>query len=127
MRSQSMELSLPRAAQQSAHDGCNPLPVLRFHGELLSSLTGEAVELRFAIVVGNSPTCGDPFSLLKPQQGRVERPLIELKKVFGDLLDAAGDSIAVERPKALKSFQNHQIERSLQNVGFGFAHGALSC
>jgi hypothetical protein len=43
--------------------------------------------------------------------------LIELQHVLADLLDAAGDAVAVQRPHRHQRLQHHQIERALQHIG----------
>src|SRR5262249_53699417 len=80
----------------SDHAG-NPLPVLGLGRQLAASGFGDRVELRPAVVVGRAPGAGDPAPLLQAEEGRVDRPLIELQHVLADLLDPAGDAVAVQR------------------------------
>jgi hypothetical protein len=41
-----------------------------------------------------------------------------LQDLLADLLDPAGDAIAVLRPERIENFQDHQIKRSLEDFRF---------
>ena len=56
----------------------------------------DRVELRLAIVLGDAPARRNPTLMLEPHQRRVHGALVELQQVVADLLDAAGDPVAVE-------------------------------
>src|SRR4029079_4755487 len=57
-------------------------------------------------------------------EGRIERALVDLQDVLGDLLDALGDGPAVQGI-LLQRAQDQQIERAGQQVG-GSRHGVDS-
>src|SRR5215475_13504224 len=58
------------------------------------------MKLGLAVVVGGAPFGGNPAFLLEPNQGSVNRALIEKDGVAADLFNAAGDTVAVQRPIA---------------------------
>jgi hypothetical protein len=55
-------------------------------------------------------------------KGGVKRSFFDLKNVIRDGLDMSGDSIAVQRPAA-ESFQDEEIQRTLQALGQHATHG----
>jgi hypothetical protein len=57
----------------------------------------------------------NPALLLEPQQRGIHRTLIQLEYVFAHLLDAARDPEAVQGAKSLQGFQDHKIERALED------------
>ena len=54
--------------------------------------------------------------MLQPEQQGIERALIHGQKVSADLLDAPRDSPAVLRSQDIQCLQDHQRQRSLQDV-----------
>ena len=56
--------------------------------------------------------------MLQLEQKRIQRALVHGKKVAADLLNAARDAIAVERPEQIKSFEDHQGEVPCRTSGF---------
>ena len=73
--------------------------------EMLGPLHGYGIARRIEQTSGNllsvrdAPLRCDISLLLQFEQGRVERPLLDLKHVIGELLDALPYPIAVHRPK----------------------------
>ena len=63
--------------------------------------------------------------MLQLEQQGIERALIHSQKVAADLLDAAGNAVAVLRAQHIEGFEDHERKRSLQNVGF-FLHGGTN-
>ena len=63
--------------------------------------------------------------MLQLEQQGIERALVDGQKVSADLLNAAGDAVAVLRSQNIEGFEDHQRKRSLQNVGL-FLHGGLN-
>src|ERR1700680_5184476 len=103
-------------AQQTRDDPGHALPAFRLRGELLPARARQRVILGLAIVVRDAPLRADPPALLQPQQRRVQRPLVQLQQVLGNLLNALRDTIAVQRPKRIKRLQHNQIQGSLQDL-----------
>ena len=58
--------------------------------------------------------------MLQLQQQGIKRALVDSQKVSADLLDAAGDAVAVLRSQHIQGLQDHQRKRSLQNVRLFF-------
>src|SRR6202044_1966265 len=65
---------------------------------------------------------GNRAFMLKLEQQGIKRALVDRQKVSADLLDAPGDSPAVLRPQDIEGLEDHQRERSLQDVRL-FLHG----
>ena len=60
--------------------------------------------------------------LLQLQQRGVERPLVDGELVGADLLDPAGDRVAVERPHRVERLEDDEIQRAVQDVGLVRRH-----
>ena len=58
--------------------------------------------------------------MLQLQQQGVKRALVDSQNISADLLDAAGNPVAVLRPQGIQCFQDHQRKRSLQYVRLFF-------
>jgi hypothetical protein len=54
--------------------------------------------------------------MLQFEQQGIKRALVDSQKVCADLLDASCDPVAVLRPKDVQCLEDHQGERSLQDV-----------
>ena len=76
----------------------------------------DRVELRVAVVFRLLPRAFDPPFLLEPHERRIERPLIELQRMVGDLLEPRRQRIRVLRPHRRQRAQNDQIERALEEL-----------
>jgi len=104
--------------EDAADHAGDPLPLFGFERELFRAFFGDRVELCFAIVVGGAPAGGDPALLLQAEQGSVDGALVQFEDVFADLLDTAGDAEAVLRAEGVERFEDHEVEGSLEDVGF---------
>ena len=51
--------------------------------------------------------------MLKLEQQWIERALVDRQKVSADLLNAAGDAVAVLRAQHIQRFEHHKRKRSL--------------
>ena len=94
----------------------HPLPFARFNGELTAARRREPVILGPAAELGHLPLSFEPALMLEPVQGRVERALVDLQHVFGNLLDALRDRPAVQGV-LLQRAQDEQVERAGQQIG----------
>ena len=90
-------------------------------GQLPASGRRQAVVLGAPAELRHRPFGFDPAPMLEAMQGRVERALVDLEHVFGDLLDALGDRPPVLRI-LLERAQDQQVERAGKQVG-GAGHG----
>src|SRR5205823_661528 len=71
---------------EHAVDGARrALPVGDLTLELLETLAGDRVIPRTAIVVAGAPFGADPSAAEHPLQGRIERTLVDVEDVAGDL------------------------------------------
>jgi ATP dependent DNA ligase domain len=112
------------SVKYSPNSGCNAPPFAFLAGEFISSFSSEAVEPRFAIVVGYAPLRGNEASILKPLQRGVKRAMIDDQNVLGLLLDSAGNTLSMlwskqQRPK------DEQVQCTLK-VSRVFAISALT-
>jgi hypothetical protein len=62
----------------------------------------------------------DPAALFEPQQGRIERPLIQVKDVLGDLLDAVRDTVPVEGASASRVLSTIKSSVPCRTSDLGF-------
>src|SRR5215211_4527317 len=82
--------------QNKALDGeRESLPARALFGELLSTERRQTIVLRAAIVFGRAPIGLDPCPPFESMQGRIERALVDLQDIPGDLLDALRDPPSV--------------------------------
>src|SRR5262249_25267715 len=71
--------------------------------------------LGLPVVVGDVPLGLDPAAALEAMQRRVQRALLHLERVVGNLLDAFGNRPAVLRLER-DGFQDQEIERALRQI-----------
>ena len=81
---------------------------------------GELVVLRPPAELGDRPLRFNPALVFEPMEGGIERTLVDLQHVLGDLLDPFGDRPAVQR-LGLQRPQDQQVERAGEQVGYGAA------
>src|SRR5215469_3077113 len=103
--------------EESCDDGSRPLPVAGFGLQLLAAYLCEAVEARAAVVLRGAPVGSDGAFMLQLEQQRIQGALVDGKKIAADLFDAARNAVAMERPKQIKGFEDHQGQGSLRDVG----------
>ena len=60
--------------------------------------------------------------MLQLEQQGIKRALIHIQKISADLLDASGDTLAVLRSQDIEGLEDHQRQRTLQDVRL-FLHG----
>src|ERR687891_1703351 len=100
-----------------AADGvCHALPFPRFDRELTAARRGKVVILGAAAQLRDLPLGLDPALVLETMEGRIERALVDLQDVSGNLLDPLGDGPAVQGI-LLQRAQDQQIERAGQQIG----------
>jgi len=90
-------------------------PGFGFLAELAAAQRGELIELGPAVIVREPPLGLDPFAGLEAVQRWVQRPFADLEDVAGELLDPAGDGIAMRRPPAQR-LEDQEIEGSLNEI-----------
>src|SRR5438309_4233888 len=121
MRSHSTSGSF-RAARKPSHELGHALPTPGFCEQLLASSARQRVKLRLAVILRSAPFRNNPAALLEPQQGRIERALVELEQVFRNLLDTLGNAVAVQRAHSMQGLQDNEVERALQNFSARRSH-----
>ena len=63
--------------------------------------------------------------LFKPEQRRVNCPLVESERALRHLLDPTRDAVAVQRPHRVERLEHHQVERAVRNFRVGGRHERL--
>src|SRR3954471_1925011 len=104
-----------RMLQHARDGGGDPLPVRGFLRELLAPGPRQRVELRAPVVLGITPRRLDPALLLETVERGVERSLVHLQHVLGQLLQPLRDAPAVHVAGG-KGAENQQVEGALQQV-----------
>ena len=79
---------------------------------------GDRVEARLAVVAGDAPFGAHQAALFEAHQAGIKRAHIQLQRTFRDLFEPRRNRVAVLRAECRERLQHHQVERSLQDVGF---------
>src|SRR5207244_3154585 len=69
-----------------------------------------------AVVLRGSPERGDPSTVLKPVQGRIEGSVLDLQHVFGAALDRVCDGLAVSRSED-ERLEDQHVQGALDHFG----------
>ena len=100
------------SALENQLDGVNgAVPIASLSCEALFAGARDDVVLRPAIVVGCAPLGGNPAALLEALEHRVERALVDVKRVARELLDALTDAPAVHRLQG-QGLEHEHLERA---------------
>src|SRR5262245_39759013 len=99
------------------------VPLLCLGMELTPTGCGQPIELCFALIFGFAPLTRDQSLMFQPVQGWVQRSLLDLQRVAGDLLDTKQNPVAMQWAQR-DSFENQHVESALQQIN-SFRH-ALS-
>src|SRR5580765_2829442 len=99
----------------------HPVPVTRFDDELLPSQGRQPVIFRPPPELRHFPLGFDPAAMLEPVQGRVQRTLVDLEHVLGNVLDSLGDRPTMERIP-LQRAEDQQIQRSGEQIWGARSH-----
>ena len=95
-------------------------PVRFFGLEVFLAGLGERIIFRAAIVLRFAPFGLNPCLLFEAMQSGIERTLIDLEDVFGNMANALSDGPAVHGLKR-NGLEDEQVESALHKVG-GFGH-----
>src|SRR6202162_3048328 len=107
------------ARGQNARDRLRePLPAFLLLGELLSAAAGQLVEAGAPVVLRGAPLRADPPLRFQAVERRVQRPLVDLEDILGELLDPLGDPPSVHR-RCPQRLQDENVESPLEEVGSG--------
>src|SRR6185312_3948842 len=93
--------------------GCHCFPTLRFQIQLLSARGGQPVKAGASPQFGGRPASGNEAFVLQTMQCGIERTLIHLEYVLGDLLNALGNRPPMEGI-VLQGPEDQQVECPLQ-------------
>src|SRR5262245_8037080 len=76
------------------------------------------------VVFARPPFAFDESLLLEPKESRIDRALVQRQYASRHLFDTAGNSEAVQWPKSLQGFKDHQVERAIGDIR-GLGHASL--
>lgn len=105
-----------RFQQKFVNEACESPPALDLCRQRALSRLGKVVEFGFAIVFRLLPGALDPSPLLQTDQRRIKRPLIQVERVVGNLLEPRCDRICMEGSHRRERLQDYEIEASLQQL-----------
>src|SRR4051812_7438945 len=114
-----------RHGENVHHHIAQPPPVMNVGLPLLLSRLRNAVISGPPVILRGAPGCGDPSSLLQPNQRRIDRSLVQQHSVPTHLLDPARDSVTVHPSHRSERLQHHQVERALQQLELVLLHTVL--
>ena len=100
-------LEVKRLARPARHDLAGSFPIAFLELERPPPTSGDPVELGPPIVFRGSPLGGDRPFLLKLQQDRIERALIDRQQIAARGLDTPCETVSVLRPKHMQGLQYH--------------------
>src|SRR2546430_1194259 len=91
------------------------VPLAGLHLQLLPALARQPVKLGAPVVLRSAFFHGNPSSLDKPVQRRIERALFHLQHFVRIEFDGLRDGVPVLRPQQ-KRPENQQVQRALQQL-----------
>ena len=110
-------MRLSGALQHQSDGRRQPVPRGELALELLTTFAGQGIKFCRATEIGGFPRGNDPPLVLEPMQRRIERPLLNGQHIVGQFLNALGDRPAVKGFTG-DCFENQEVERSLQKIGW---------
>ena len=93
-----------------------------FLRHLFAAFFGEGVELGFPAGLRFFPLGLEPTAILQAVKGGIERALMNLKKIFRDLLQSLGDGVTVAGAEG-DDLENQHVEGSAEEFDLRIAHG----
>src|SRR5436189_4601863 len=102
--------------KNAIHGGRRPTPLVHLGVELLAPLGGNSVVARAPVVLARAPFGFDPSAPDHRLEGRVERALVDVEDVAGDLAELEGQSPAVHGLRA-EEFEREHLERAANDLG----------
>ena len=101
--------------QHESNGGGKALPVGLFALELFASGARERIVPGATIVLAGAPLGLNPALLFEAVESGVERALLDLEDVAGNLLDALGDPPSMHGFEG-NGFQDEQVKGALQQI-----------
>src|SRR5438046_8260766 len=109
-------------SSQNQRDGVSKLlPMQDLRLELRAALARQLVELRFPARGRIPPFRFQPIALLKAVKRWIQRTLRDLKEIFGNLLNALRNGVAVDGTCS-HHFEDQHVERSFQELRLLLSH-----
>jgi len=109
------------SAEDQSNSAGEPLPIEHFGLQLFPALAGKGVKLGFATRVCLPPIGVEPAAVFEAVQSGVEGTLLELKEIFGDLLNALGDRVAVNGAQS-HDLEDEHAQRAFEQFRFVLSH-----
>src|SRR5439155_12463185 len=104
--------------ENAGHGLRETLPALPLLAELLAARARQFVEAGPSVVLRGAPLRPDPTLRLQAIERGIERALVDLQDVLGELLNPLGDPPAVHGRRE-QGLQDKDIEGPLEEVGSG--------
>ena len=102
--------------EQFVHQTREPAPSARLFLERPDAGSGDRVVLGVAVVLRLLPRPFDPPLLFEPDQRRIQRALVQLERVIGDLIEARRQPIGMLRAHGRQRSKDDEIERALEEL-----------
>src|SRR5215475_9777627 len=104
--------------QHTVHGRRHRFPARFFHAQLLPARRRQFVDSSTPPGLFRNPFGANPARLFHAVQGRVEGALLHPKYLGGNVLNGGHNGVAMEARPPGENFENQQIERALQGIGF---------
>src|SRR5262245_26101457 len=98
-----------RSREHCRHDTRVIVPPRELGLEMFAAVGREAIELAFAVGLGDAPLLLEEPTLFEPMQHRIEDAVFHEQRAVGGLADPAANRVAVHRPPAHR-FEDEEIE-----------------
>jgi len=106
---------LPRGTENSGDDVGHAIPLFGFGLQTALAGSREAIVFGFASVFRLAPITLDPALVFEAIKRWIKGALPDFETLFGGLLDAEENAVAVQRPER-DGFENKHVERALQKI-----------
>src|SRR5262245_21887965 len=93
------------------------MPLVDFLAEDAASLPRDAVVARASIVLRHPPLALDVAAMLEALEGGVERALVDVEALAGELVDAEADPPAMHRIER-EGLEDEEVDAAAKGVGF---------
>src|SRR5207249_127712 len=91
------------------------IPLLSLGVELTAASRGQPIELGFTIVIGFAPLTGNQTLVFQPVERWIQRSLLDLQLLTGDLLCAKQNPVAMQRAER-DGFEDQHVQSALQQI-----------
>src|SRR5262249_54041320 len=104
--------------QNMVHSRSHCLPACLFGGKLLPARRGQFIDSSAATALFGDPFGANPPGFFHPVKRWIEGTFLGAEYVAGYVLNGGHDGVAMRARPAGKDFQDQQVERPLERIGF---------